>query len=266
MRNHKKQKMIKKLRVPIVTIGFDKDVEISSINVDKNRQLVFKDSLGNLLEPSSVTVGDAYLRPSKPKVLRQLQSESSNIRLNTKWLLGNQDATSVIDTNYRDLGDFRLCVSASTLILYDVRDMKRMANCYLQSSLVFCTSSTENPERFGWWDIIERFIRSPYYEINKSYGIVVDSDLADLSRINMRTVPVWRENYLPNGFQILYASADCGQESYINKEIRRCDKRSKRILSQIISAINLVDIRRNLQQIDYLKLCYVNIRDEFKKK
>lgn len=265
MRKRKKQKIVKKPRAPIVTIGFDKDVEISFINVDENRRLVFKDSLGNVLEPSSVTVGDAYLRPSKPKVLRQLQSELSDIRLNTKWLLRNQDATSVIDTNYHDFGDFRLCVSASTLIFYNVRDTRRMANCYVQASLVFCTSSTENPERFGWWDIIERFIRSPYYESNKCYGLVVDSDLSDLSRINMGTASVWRENYLPNGFQVLYASADCGQESYINQEIRLYDKRSKRILSQIISAINLVEIKKRLRQIAYLKLAYVNIRDELKK-
>ena len=262
MRKRKKQKIVRKPRAPIIAVGFDKDVEISCINIDVNRRLVFKDSLGNVLEPSSVTVGDAYLRPSKPKVLRQLQSEPSDIRLDTKRLLRNHDATSVIDTNYRDFGDFRLCVSASTLILYEVLDTRRMANCYLQANLVFCTSSTENPERFGWWDIIERFVGSPYYESNKRYGLVVDSDLSDLSGINMGTAPVWRGNYLPNGFQVLYASADCGHESYINQEIRWCDKRSKSILSQIIPLVNLVELKKRLWQTDYLKLAYLRARDE----
>lgn len=260
MKKHKKQK--RKPRVPIVGIGFDRDVEISYIHIDEGQKLIFKDEHGNLLEPSVVTVGDAYLRRSKPKVLRELPAEPTDIKLDVKRLLRSHDATLVVDTNYHDFGDFRLCVSASILILYEIEESRRMANFSPQSSLVFSAPCTENPERFGWWDIIERFMKSPFCESSKSYGLVVDSDLRDLSGINSRQTAVWEQNYLPAGFQILYASADVRRKNYINQAISLCDKRAGKALSQILPGFDRAKMRERLNQAEHFRLCYVKSKDE----
>jgi len=256
-----------KPRVPIIGIGSDKDIEISCINIDKDRKLILKDEHGNVIEPSCITVGDSYFRSSKPpKILRQLNADPTDIRLDTKQLLRNQNATLVVDTGYQDFEGLRLCVSASIFISYEMKETRRMANFSPQANLVFCLlRDGENPERLGWWDIIERYTKSPFHTINDSYGLVVDSDLRDLSNINKRTAKVWNQNYLPANFQILYASADVGLESYINKAIRLCDKRAKRALTDILRVLrgaSLGEMKRILERKGYFKLFYVNFTDD----
>src|SRR3990170_2726588 len=94
----KNRKQERKPRVPIVDIGFNRDVAISYIEIDDKQRLVVKDEHGNLLEPSVVTVGDAYFRHAKPKVLRQLPTEPTDIKLDVKHLLKSHDATLAVDT------------------------------------------------------------------------------------------------------------------------------------------------------------------------
>lgn len=187
--------------------------------------------------PTSATVGEAYIRKSKPKILRQIQSDPTNIILDTTLLLKNHDVTLVVDTNYQVHEDFYVCVSSSTVIIYEIEEGRRIGYSYPQDDFLFSTTQKENPERFGWWDIIARFTNSPLYNDKNNCGLVVDSDLKELTKINSREATIWGEHYLPIGFQILYASADSGRESYINKEIKLCDSRAKKTLSQVFSKI-----------------------------
>lgn len=253
----KSRKPGRKRRAPIVELGFDRDVEISFIEVDGGR-LVFKDEKGNVLEPSTVTVGDAYLRPKKPKVLRQLAADPANIVLDTKELLKGQFATLVVDTNCHDFVDFRLCVTSAILILYENRNGRRVGNCYHQADFVFCTNSRQNPERFGWWDVLRRFTESSYYDASGTYGLAVDSDLRDLPNMNSRQSPVWNQHFLPSGFQILYASADAGRESYINKEMRLCHEQAEKRLAQVRTMARVDGIGINLKTDSYLPMYYLS--------
>jgi hypothetical protein len=262
MQKHKNQQHKRKARVPIVGIGFDRDVAISNIGVNDGRGLVFKDEEGNILVPSMAIVGDAYLRRTKPKVLRQLSVEPTNILLNIRYLLRSHDATLAVDTSYHDLGGCCLCVSASILILYEIIEARRMADFHPQSSPVFVAPNRENPERFGWWDIIQRFSESPYHNPDKSYGLVVDSDLRDLPAINNRDVPIWDQHYLPSSFQLLYASADVGSENYINQAIGICDKLAKTTLHQVLAAFDQDKLRKECDIEECYRMCYLGIVDK----
>jgi hypothetical protein len=250
------KKVPKKRRVPIVGIGAKHPVEISFIEVEGGK-LVFKDETGKIIEFSTVTVGDAYIRTKKPKVLRQLAADPSDITLNTKELLKQQDVTLVVDTNCHDFGDFRLCVSSSILIMYETKDGRRLANLHRQADFVFCTNCDENPERFAWWDLLSRFTSGPMYDASKNFGLTVDSDLRDLPDINSGRTPVWDQNFLPPGFQILYASADVGAESYINQAMRQCHKRAEKTLSNLISIAVLEKIRASLKPNMYFPIHYL---------
>lgn len=247
----------RKPRIPIIGIDFDKDVEISYINIDENKRVIFRDENGNLLEPSTVSIADGYNRLTKPKVLRQIQSDPLNILLDTKKLFKKYDGTLVVDTNYYDIEGYRICVSASILILYEEIDLRRNALLLPQDCLLFCTKSLENPEKYGWWDIIDRFSNSKIYNPDGFYGIVVDSELGSLPDINKRTLPIWSENTLPSNFQILYASADAGQENYINQTIRKCDKLASKVLKGILPLLDINEIRKNLQISEYFKYYYL---------
>jgi len=261
MNKSKGKNQRRKPRLPIVGLDFGRDVEISYINIE-NKQIISKDEQGILLEPTFVSVGDAYLRKSRPKVLRQLQAEPTSIKLDTKQLLRSQDATIIVDTNYRNCGDFRICICSSTIVTYQMESGRRIAYCYPQANLLFYAPCTENPERFGWCDILKRFTDSALYDDKKIYGLVVDSDLGELSSINKRETSVWHQYYLPDGFQLIYASADAGRESYINQVMKKCDKRAGKVLSQVLPNIKVVETRKALGENECLPLCYLRFKDE----
>jgi hypothetical protein len=260
-RKGKAKKQTKKQRTPIVGLNFGKSVEISYIDFEGKR-LVFKDEQGEILEPVNVTVGDAYHRKFKPKIVRQLQVDPTNIILDTKHLLQNYEIILFVDTNYHKLRDFYLCVSSSILVKYEIEDGRRIGYGYPQSDFLFCASYSEKPERFGWWDIIKRFIDSSFYNENGNYGLVVDSDLKDLPKINSRQAPVWEQYLLPAGLQILYASADTGKESYLNQEIKLCDKQAKKVLPIITPLFDADKLSSILKDKLYSPICYLADKNE----
>lgn len=259
MTKQKRTSQKRKRRFPIVDLAFDRDVAIAFIHVDDQNRLTFKDEEGHLLQPSVASIGEGYLRPRKPKVLRQAQANPTEIRLDVQHVLRNHEATLAVDTTYYEIGGCRLCVSASILISYQTAESRRFADFSPQASLVFVAPGIGNPERFGWWDIIQRFSESTQYSSDKVFGLVVDSDLNEIAAINDRKAPVWEQQYLPAGFQIVYASADSGGESYINQAIKMCDKLAARTLSEVLAVANKEKIRDELGKVGYHRICYVNI-------
>jgi uncharacterized protein (UPF0303 family) len=257
-RKRSNRQQTRKPRVPLVSIGFDRDVAISHIEFGGDQRLIFKDERGNVLEPEVVTVGHAYWRRRKLKVVRQLPTEPNNIVLDVKRWLRDQEATLAVDTSYKDLGGCRLCVSAFILIRYEMHGQKRMAEFSPQSSVVFVAPDAGNPERFGWWDILQRFSESPYYDPHKSYGLIVDSDLNDLSTINSRDAALWGRRYLPEGFHLVYASSDTGQESYINQAITMCDRLAKSTLAHVLEVTEPNKVLKEFSGAEH-RLCYVTI-------
>lgn len=63
-------------------------------------------------------------------------------------------------------------------------------------------------------------------------GFVTDCDLANHQAISSRKRPIYGESLLPEGFALIYASADTGQE-LTNKLIRFCDAQATRYLARL---------------------------------
>jgi hypothetical protein len=68
--------------------------------------------------------------------------------------------------------------------------------------------ATIAPERIGWWDTIRRMTAHPV--VRGSVALIVDSDLGRLTALNAREEPILDGFYLPEGFTLLYASAEIG--------------------------------------------------------
>lgn len=63
-------------------------------------------------------------------------------------------------------------------------------------------------------------------------AFVTDCDLANHEAISKRERAIYGEHYLPEGFTLIYASADTGQE-LTNKLIRFCDAQATKYLNKI---------------------------------
>ncbi len=72
--------------------------------------------------------------------------------------------------------------------------------------------------------VIDGLLRSELFNSNWAYGIVVDSDLDILQKINAREEPIFDDFFIPENVTLIYASADSGKETLINKLIRATDR------------------------------------------
>jgi len=63
-------------------------------------------------------------------------------------------------------------------------------------------------------------------------AFVTDCDLANHEAISKRERTIYGEHYLPEGFTLIYASADTGQE-LTNKLIRFCDAQATKYLNKV---------------------------------
>lgn len=81
---------------------------------------------------------------------------------------------------------------------------------------------TSRPEREGWAE----FLRGREVAPMQRRCLVVDSELSDLMRINRREEPIVYDFFLPEGWQINYATSD-SSDFILNKMIKLCDRESK---------------------------------------
>lgn len=227
----------KKERNPIISPHFGEHVEIGGLDL-KDGIFTFKDSNGNKVVPKSVTIGDSYTKKSgKPKILNQIEADKNQINLNPNANLQVFDVLFVIDTNTKKHNGVDIAISCSALFQLDVKDKKSTkgvvtqnwhAKVTMQSAFIF-RNPTVNPELVGWQELINRIKKVSEFNDPLKIGIVVDSELDKLCRINRRETPIIGDHFLPNNFQLIYASSDSGMEYPLNKLLKICDSAANRI-------------------------------------
>ena len=63
--------------------------------------------------------------------------------------------------------------------------------------------------------------------------MIVDSDLNRLTAFNTRSEPIFDDFFLPDGVQLIYASADVGKEHVVNKVLSQADRGASAMLKKI---------------------------------
>lgn len=247
----------KKQRIPVISPHFDEHVEIGGLDIS-NGIFTFKDSNGNKLVPTSVTIGDSYTKESgKPKILNQIEADNDQINLNPNVNLEQFDWLFAIDTNTKQYNESKISISCAVFSEIDLNEPKLdkgvvnqdwHAKVIIQSAFLFRNSSV-NPELVGWQELVNRIKKSPEFNNNLEVGIVVDSELDKLSRINRREIPIIGEHYLPDNFQLIYASADSGAEYPHNKLIKICDTTGNKIWNYVLDRDEVIS---NMESIDNL--------------
>lgn len=246
-----------KPRTPIISPEFEGHVEIGGFD-ENDGIFTFKDSNGNKVVPNSITISDSYPKQSgKPKILNTIRTENNQINLNQNDNLSNFDWLFSIDTNYKKHNESVISISCSSFFILDLKEPKLVkgiakqdwhAKVIMQTAFIF-RNPTVNPELVGWQELINRIKKNPEYRDNLKIGIVVDSELGNLNKINNHEMPIIGEHFLPANFHLIYASSDAGADYPHNKIIRICDKVANAIWKHIMENNEILNDMEDLDNL-----------------
>jgi hypothetical protein len=196
---------------------------------ERDKALEFLNSKGEVSKKHLVSIGEGYERKGKAlKILRQVVN-----RLGGAIKMGPEaiyfDRYIGIDTSYKVWGDNFICATACLTIDQTIDHEKglnrgdTLEGVCLPRLIFWCKGGT-NPERYGWKRFIETIVKADDFNPEYTYGIVVDSELGLLPKINAREEPVFEDYFLPSNVSLIYASADTGEDYFYNQLIRSTDR------------------------------------------
>ena len=188
------------------------------------------------LIPSEVAIETYYERGKKNKVLSAFYFENELPPSTPHRALERFDLIYAVDTNTMTFHQFG---TVSVTIAMRASTMKignGYGNFRAEPFLEFGQKNVlGNPEISGWIELI-RAIRSDKKNSGKKIGIIVDSELGKLQEINSRKISLIDNFFLPENFELVYATADSGSDEFFpNRIIRACDKNA---------GLNIEDIAR----------------------
>lgn len=188
------------------------------------------------VDPSSLRIEHFYERDSgKEKTLLSAPASHSDTRFSyLESLRRDFDYLVAIDTNSRAIAGRRVSVVVafatpllseySTQIPFDL----------FAAYAILDASQTINPERIGWHLILQHHVDPVHRAKRLRVGVVVDSELGLLPRMNARTECYYDNHLVPPYVKLIYAS-DAAADNLPSQMIRYCNKHADKTLEQLAS-------------------------------
>lgn len=191
----------------------------------------------------------SYKRTKGPKVVSRIPQADPTLSFNSSTaLFKNYDFLCAVDTNTREINDQR--VSVVGVVTFRQAPPPEGASEYWALDVPFCWEfvglKVEKPENFGWVAALEKLHHLKLIEPEMRVGMVVDSDLGNLIDYNARRKPYFESHMLPENVQLIYASADTGGESLLNRVLKVADSVSAQVLDAMASGA----VAPNLKHVD----------------
>jgi hypothetical protein len=159
-----------------------------------------------------------YSRSRKPKVIYAIFQffGSRSIRINPIEELRKYDLIYCIDTNYSR----KAVTTAKKANWFQEKSSFVIEHLFTHSFI----PSTQEPEKEAWRDFI---IKNNEYP-NKIYSLIVDSDLGVLMKINRREEPIIDDFFIPENWQLNYATSDVNDVFIMVRMMRFCDRSNQK--------------------------------------
>lgn len=190
-----------------------------------------------ILQPKEATLTTYYETAKHKKLLHSFFVQNSHPPVDIGWVLVNCDEFYAIDTNTVQISQ-GVSVSATAVVkgtakrLPNGRSMVDMKFSYAEANI----GVRGNPELFAISRLICRLRSAEKFESGRRIGILTDTEYSKLKDINFRREPLFENVYLPDNFQLLYATSDTGATEYVpNKMMRMCDKAAGEAARKAIS-------------------------------
>jgi hypothetical protein len=202
---------LKTLKAKFVNNGFGFEIEVST---------------DNHIIPTNFVSG--YRREHKPGFnLKKTNKITNTTKIGVEQNVEKLDWLTVIDTNSVSVKDEQIhlgMVGEIERILLEGNKFVKVQVRYVTRFII--RGQCDKPELENWKNLIEYILKDKGYNPNLLIGIVVDSEQDNIEAYNKRLKPIINDFYLPNNFELFYASADAQNDSILNQAISFCDKLS----------------------------------------
>lgn len=176
-----------------------------------------------------------YNREKKKKVINKMELDPNRITANPDESLQKFDLVYAIDTNTMAASGKLLSVTCIVLCELDLVDDGVLDIRYGPFRALEFWNIKYHPENVAWMKVIQFITQDPVYNPNSKIGLVVDSALGNLPAYNARSMPIYSDFYLPENFELIYASADVGKgEFLVNHLISMSEDMAKSLLARIL--------------------------------
>ena len=208
--------------------------QISRIVIKKNGDLLLLDPEGEKIEaPVRRQLG--YETPERlnkqkgPKI--QSRGTFENTSIGGLKELTQFDSIFAIDTN-TPRENKSVSVSCFCGFKVTIEGESYWAETLPNPQIYEFHGSIEKPELLAILKLANAVVAKVQDMRDKKFLIVTDTEINKLSEINSRQTPIYSDQYLPEGFQLIYASADTGRE-LPNIFIRFCDSQADKYLEHL---------------------------------
>ena len=201
------------------------------------------------LDPTSLRIEHFYKRASgKEKILLSAPALASDIRFSyLSSIRKNCDYLVAVDTNTRSIGNSRVSVTFAYMTPLLKQHTGDIPFSPLAAYVVLNVSADTNPERIGWHLIVQNHLAPAHAVARLRVGLIVDSELGAIPRINQGAEPYYAASRLPAYARLIYAS-DASADTLPSQMIRYCDTCAEKALDDIARKSGSVNFSRNGDQ------------------
>ncbi len=221
----------RKPRSTTLFLDMGKPVALNQITIGKNGSITVG-SVNGKEQPISSHIISAYERDNKgPKIINRLIESPENLTVVQDTLLTRYTRVLAVDTNKPEESLPNTVFIG--MVLSKVLPQTNGFELHIYQESVIEIQNLHLPsERFGWSFVCKSITnRSP----EDLVGLIVDSDLGRIPYINRREEPIQDDFYLPDRFELLYASSDPGDRYIANDLLKLCDRNSREVAKLVAS-------------------------------
>ena len=241
----KKRKSTRKTRVLLVRAKTEKLPDLAKARAvisNSTGRVQIIDENGHPLPflDADISLGYERVSTSRMKVIHRVASDPRGFYRDPTTELMRFATLMGVDTNTREIDGERISVTAvvvargvhylpnKTPPTWTAEFSDQPAHVWLNTNI--------SPEVVGWVNSIGGALRS---NLPQPVGVIVDSELDRLPRINSREEPMVGEVYRPDGYEFVYASPHHSASEHVGNAIMAiCDKRASAVLKELASNLD----------------------------
>jgi len=185
-----------------------------------------------VIEPATDTRTVFYERPNKIKHQTETISKNGYGSMSGLLELARHDCVFVLDTNTRSMHGRRVSITFFLAVKVSIEGGKAVCRALESHAHVFEFHDVHgNPELLALHFIAQANMEAAQRAGGSGIALITDSELGKHKAFVARTDPIYEGHLLPEGFNLIYASADTGKE-LPNLLIRQCDKQAAILLEK----------------------------------
>ncbi|MEI9477827.1 MAG: hypothetical protein WCO26_14795 [Deltaproteobacteria bacterium] len=225
----KSHKSNRKPRSTTLFLDMGKPVVLNRIAFGKNGYIIVESAAGQE-QPTVSHVVTTHERPKGPKLIHRLIVSPENLTFNPDFALTRYTWVFAIDTNKPE-------ASLPNVVFAGIAQAKIVPQAdgslelsMYRDTVVELHNLNGSPEHFGWAFVCKSSVDLPNDSL---VAVIVDCDLGDIPSLNRREKPIINDYYLPDHFELLYAT-DKGDRYIANQLLRLCDRNTREVARHVV--------------------------------